>query len=131
MKKNVLPVIKEQRAKLEKDISAEDKTQLSAFRIERKENRQIIKEGRKKKKESKKSDSELSQAEKEALWIAEGKQKDLISKVKGLAKTYKDEIKTLSDEIGTQRTTWENDLKAMREKHQPKVKKGKKGNKNK
>lgn len=122
MKQNILPVLKEQRAKLEKDISAQDKTQLTAYRAELKKNHQLVKEGRKKRKEAKKSDSEFSQTEKEAIWIAEGQQKEIIHKTRDLSKTYKEKIQVLFDQISAKRDTWENDLKAIHEKYKDEAK---------
>jgi hypothetical protein len=116
MKQNVLPVLREQRAKLEKDISATDKTQINTYRAELKKNYSLIKKGNKKKKEAKKAGNEISDAEKEAIWIAQGQNKELLGKARELSKTYKDKIETLLDEISDKQVKWESDLKAIHEK---------------
>ena len=120
MKQNVLPVLREQRAKLESDISATDKTQINTLRTELKKNHAVVKAGNKKQKEAKKIGNDISQTEKEVIWIAQGKNKELIGQAKELSKTYKDKIQTLFDEISDKQDKWENDLKAIHEKKQEK-----------
>lgn len=131
MKENVFPVLREQRAKLETEITTEDKTQINLYRAELKKNRQLIKEGHKKKKEAKKSKQELSQKEKEAIWIGEGERKEVFHKARIVSKNYRESIKKLSDEIAQQKATWEKDIKAIREKNNAKnTQNNKAGNKN-
>ncbi len=105
---NIRPVMLQQRAKLEKKISAEDKALIADLRAKFEANRQEkqqMKQNPNHSKEDFKALRESHEAERETL--------------KGLVEQYNEDIDALMAEVKGQQEQWHKDQRAIREKYAP------------
>ncbi len=102
---NILPVLKEQRAKLEELISEEDKAIITELRTERKGKVKQMK-SRKEMKGQRQPPSEEMKA-----W-----RNEKMEKIRTLVKKYEEDIDNLLTEIQPQRNKWKEDILEIRKK---------------
>ena len=131
--KNVLPVLQKQRAKLDKQMVAADRTQVEELRgivktvlPQMKEKRKKMMKERKAKKETfekmTEEERKAKRAEKRAAMKKEHgakreKYKAHFETAKTLTEKYSDNIQKLQDEISTDIEKWKTDIKAIAAKH--------------
>jgi hypothetical protein len=120
---NIEPVLKEQRAKLEQEISQQDQITIGelrmAFATHREEMKALKKEGKGKRGEQREKFKALRE-----------EMKDEHETLKGLVATYEEEIDALFAEIESETEQWKTDLQAIHEQYMPeggKARKGKEG----
>lgn len=103
---NVLPVLREQRLKLETQLSAADKTQLETLRAEMKAQKEAMKEAKENgafNHEDRKANFEAGKTHREA--------------VKALVEKYDAGITALLEEIKPQAGQWKTDIEAIQKKY--------------
>lgn len=102
---NILPIMLQQRAKLESKIAEEDKATITALRV---------------KVEARKSDraDQTNKKGRRMTGVNERNQEDREA-IKALLNTYKADIKILFEEIEDKTELWKNDLKAIAAKYAP------------
>lgn len=123
---HIHPVLLKQRAKLEQNISAEDKATLAELRIafnQLKEEKQA--QGKAFSKNKKESDSNTNRADKKAQKKTQKealkeKYKAESDALKALKEKYQTEIESLFAEIEPQEEQWKKDIKQIHEKYAPK-----------
>ncbi len=120
VEQNILPVMADQRQKLEKNISAEDKTQIAAIR---KDMNKLHEERKKAFKNALNNDETPSREEVKAYRNSmREKHQESLEKTRELVLKYDDQIVALFDEIKPKTQQWEEDLNAIAEKHQDQTK---------
>ncbi len=125
VKTNIFPALKSQRAKLENQISAEDKTKLADLRQRIK----VLKtESKNFKKHHKKAHGEnhdenlgegLSEADREKMHEAAQKMRRIMLEAWVIADNYDKTIRLLLGELKPQSEKWKTDIKALLEKNMP------------
>ena len=113
--KNVLPVLKEQRAKLEEDLSAEDKAAIAALRTEMKTKRSEMRARHQEGKAPMMEPGHRGKHPRSAGMKAENS--ELRDQAKALLAKHKDRIQDLMSEIESEREQWRLDRKAIAEKY--------------
>lgn len=104
---NILPVLKEQRAKLESQISNEDKATIAELRAEQQKMRDLRKAA--------KDDP----ANREAMADLRTQNREQMEQLKPLVEKYEEEIEGLFTEILDERQQWREDLKQLHEEFRP------------
>ncbi len=104
---NVLPVLKEQRARLESQLSAEDKALIAELRQQHESIRAKMKAAQ--------GDPEQRQALRDELKERRGEREQL----RGLVEKYEAGIERLFTEIMDERQQWRRDLQQLHENHRP------------
>lgn len=104
---NILPVLKEQREKLEAQITAEDNALIDELRAER--------DAMRKKLEEAAGDREKIRALREEMEA----HREEMEQMQGLVKKYEADIERLFTEIIDQRQQWREDLKQIHEQYRP------------
>ena len=114
---NVLPVLEEQRSKLEDEIVEADKVSIDKLRIDF----QQFKEALKSKKEGFKESGEKPSPEKRLEFLKEvqAMEKPDMDLAKELVSRYDSEITSLLDEIKPQREKWRTEIKEIKQKYVP------------
>lgn len=110
---NIAPVMRAQRAELEKKLSPEDKAQIAALRssfAEMRQEKRALKQNEDKKPEDFQQLRESHKADMETL--------------KGLAEKYDTDIDALMQEIKPQQEKWHQDMRAITQKYRPEPKPG-------
>ncbi|WP_400191830.1 T9SS type A sorting domain-containing protein [Hymenobacter sp. B81] len=120
---NVLPVVRQQRQKLDAQLSAADKTQLEGYRAQlkalREKNqafRQSLRPAAGSARPEKGQRPALTDAQKQQLQQLRTEQRAIMQNVQQLASKYEATIQQLAAEVQPQRDQWTADLKALREK---------------
>ena len=111
---NVLPVLKDQRTKLETQLSEQDRRQVAELRAKL---HALGTQKRNLKKQAKASGGELSEADKQQLEQLKTQAKGIMETAKTIASRYETNISSLRQEIAPQHKQWETDLKAIVEEH--------------
>ncbi|GAB2952963.1 hypothetical protein GCM10027048_17670 [Hymenobacter coalescens] len=121
VQQNVLPVVRQQRQKLEGQLSAADKTQLTAYRTQL---RTLREQGRALRKSWHPADAQargqrpaLTDAQKQQLQQLRTEQRAVMQNVAQLAQKYEPQISQLKAEVQPQRDKWEADIKALVQKN--------------
>lgn len=131
MKANVIPVLKEQRAKLDEQMSAQDKAEVTALRAELKAMRPEMKEARKEKREIRKEGERPSEEQREAMKAFREKRHAIMDKAGQIAAKYQSELEALHAEILPQAEQWKSDIEAIKVRaaaeHRPEGNKAEKG----
>lgn len=109
---NIMPILLEQRAKLESKITEEDKVQIATLRPTFEE----MKEKREGKRFKRERGNPEQRTERKA--VIEQRKKEL-EPLKALVEKYNDEITTLFAEIETEQNQWKEDIKAIGAKYRP------------
>ena len=125
---NIDPVIRQQRLKLEKQISEEDKAVIDELRAKATARKKQQKEKMKARKDSMrrhKHDMKERQHKEKAKMKRDLHEGHAIEreKIEKLIEKYGGEIHSLQEEIQDQREIWDKDMKAIKEKHKEKYKK--------
>ncbi|GAA4373947.1 T9SS type A sorting domain-containing protein [Hymenobacter koreensis] len=123
VQQNVLPVVRQQRQKLEAQLSAADKTQLAGYRAQ-------LKAVREKKKAfhqslrpagtpqgEKGQRPELTDAQQQQMQQFHSEQRAIMLNVAQLAQKYAAPIQQLAAEVQPQRTQWAADMQALAQKN--------------
>ena len=117
---NVLPVVRQQRQKLEPQLSTADKAQLAIYRTQLQELRQ---RGQTLRQSIRPADTvsetrpELTEAQKQQFEQLRADRKALLLNVAQLAQKYQGDIARLAQEIQPQKEKWATDLKALAAKN--------------
>lgn len=114
---HVIPVIKEQRLKLDQELSSTEKRKLENVRQELKSQKKANSSFHKEIKELKKSGKELNEAQKEQLQKMREEKKLLLDEVRVIAKKHEGTIKTLHEDIKDDKEQWKQDMKTIRSKY--------------
>ena len=112
VQQNVLPVVRQQRQKLEAQLSTSDKAQLAIYRTQLQELRQRGKALRQSLRPAG-TRPELTDAQKQQLQQLRDDQKALMQEVGKLAQKYEGDIARLAQEVQPQRDKWTADLKSL------------------
>ncbi|WP_167855532.1 T9SS type A sorting domain-containing protein [Hymenobacter fodinae] len=116
VRQNVLPVVRQQRQKLEAQLSTSDKAQLAIYRTQLQELRQRGKTLRQSFRPAgtpQGTRPELTDAQKQQLQQLRNDQKALLQEVGKLAQKYEGDIAKLAQEVQPQREKWTADLKEL------------------
>ncbi|SNC67156.1 Por secretion system C-terminal sorting domain-containing protein [Hymenobacter gelipurpurascens] len=117
VQQNVLPVVRQQRQKLEPQLSSSDKAQLAVYRSQFQELRQRGKALRQSFRPAgpapQSQRPELTETQKQQLQKLQDENKALQREVAKLAQKYEGDIARLSQEIQPQKEKWATDLKAL------------------
>lgn len=125
VKTNVFPALKSQRAKLESQISAEDKSKLADLRQRLKALKEETKDFKKfHEKEQHEVEDEnlgegLSEADREKMHESAKKMRRIMLEAWVIADNYDKTIRTLLGELKPQGEKWKTDIKALLEKNMP------------
>jgi hypothetical protein len=116
---NVLPVVRQQRQKLEAQLSADDKAQLAAYRKELQELRLRGKALRENLKPAGTGETRpaLTDAQKQQVQQLRSASREIMVKVGLLAKKYEAPLTELTQEIQPQKDKWAADIKAIAAKY--------------
>jgi hypothetical protein len=117
MQENILPVLKEQRAKLDEQLSSQEQDALTSIREEMKALREQGKALRPAKKELKKSGEMPSQEQRDAMRKHAKAHRLLMNRAWAIADEHERTIYGLLDEISGKQGQWHSDIKAIMEKH--------------
>ncbi|GGF19365.1 T9SS type A sorting domain-containing protein [Hymenobacter cavernae] len=115
---NVLPVVREQRQKLEAQLSADDKVALASYRAQlrtsRQEGKALLQSFRPAKLgQAQPTRPELTDAQRQQLQQQRTQRQAVMQKVTQVAQKYDTNIKQLASEIEPQREKWTMDTKAI------------------
>ncbi|WP_167855068.1 T9SS type A sorting domain-containing protein [Hymenobacter wooponensis] len=116
VQQNVLPVVRQQRQKLEPQLSTSDKAQLAIYRTQLQELRQRGKALRQSFRPAgapQGTRPELTDTQKQQLQQLRNDQKALLQEVGKLAQKYEGDIAKLAQEVQPQREKWTADLKNL------------------
>lgn len=113
----VIPVLKEQRLKLEKELSSAEKLKLAQVRQELKTQKESHAPFRGELKELKKSGGEMSEAQKAQLKKIRDEKRVLMEEVRVIARNHEEVISGLNEEIKDQKLQWKADMEAIRSKY--------------
>ncbi|MCB2377736.1 T9SS type A sorting domain-containing protein [Hymenobacter sp. BT635] len=116
---NVLPVVRQQRQKLEAQLSADDKAQLATYRTQLQALRQRGKSLREALQPATPGAAHpaLTEAQKQQMQQLRSESREIMVKVGLLAKKYAPQLTQLSQEIQPQKDKWTTDLKAISTKY--------------
>ncbi|RTQ46226.1 T9SS type A sorting domain-containing protein [Hymenobacter gummosus] len=121
VQQNVMPVLRQQRQKLEAQLSAADKTQLSAYRSQLKALREQGQTLRKALRPAEGSTPgqrpQLTDAQKQQLEKLHSEKRTVLQGVAQLAQKYDAQIQQLKAEVQPQRDKWAADLQALAQKN--------------
>jgi hypothetical protein len=109
LKENVFPVVAEQRKKLDRELSAEEKTQIEQIRTQLKEMRQEMRANRKRFKHQ----EELSQEQKEQFREQRKAHRQLMNQAWEIADRHDDRIAALLEEMQEDAHKWKEDIHNM------------------
>lgn len=113
---NVLPVVRQQRQKLEAQLTTSDKAQLTLYRAQLKETRQKAKALRQSFRPAGTpagTRPELTDAQKQQLQQLRTETKAILQNVSQLAQKYEGDIAKLAQEVQPQKEKWQADTKAI------------------
>lgn len=124
LQQTVMPVVRQQRLKLETQLSATDKTQLTAYREQlqalRKQEKQLRRSFRAAnppEQAQPQAHATLTDAQKEQLKQLRMQRRAIMEQVKPLAQKYQAAISQLAAEVQPQQAQWQADLQAIRAKY--------------
>lgn len=124
LQQTVMPVVRQQRQKLETQLSATDKTQLTAYREQlqalRKQEKQLRRSFRAAnppQQAQPQAHVALTDAQKEQLKQLRTQRRAIMAQVKPLAQKYQAAISQLAAEVQPQQAQWQTDLQAIRAKY--------------
>jgi hypothetical protein len=112
---NIMPVLKQQRAKLDEKLSQTDKNTIDELRANFKARKAQMIEVKKKHKGKKRDD--FSDEDKAKFKAYKEATKADMEKAKALAEKYQDDLKALREEIKPQAEQWKSDMEAIFEKY--------------
>lgn len=115
-RQNVLPTVRQQRQKLEAQLTTSDKAQLTLYRAQLKETRQKAKALRQSFRPAGTpagTRPELTEAQKQQLQQLRTETKAILQNVSQLAQKYEGDIAKLAQEVQPQREKWQADTKAI------------------
>lgn len=115
--KNMEPVLKAQRAKLEKDLTAADKKAISEINANLAANKKQMEAKKEAFKASGKKRDEVTEADKAEFKKLHELRKTEMDKAEVIAKKYDKQINGLLEEVKPQAEQWKADMKAIKEKH--------------
>ncbi len=128
MQKNVRPVLRAQRLKLEKEISAKDKQEIEKLRQQLQQTRQ---EGKALKEQLKAARGEnktpLTDAQKAQVKAQHEKVKQVYTAAAAIAERYKTQMQRIKVDLRDDRTKWDADIKAILAKYGVTPEAGEKG----
>ncbi len=128
MKQNIRPVLREQRLKLDKEISAKDKQEIEKLRQQLQQIRQEGKVLKEQLKESRgESKAPLTEAQKTQIKAQREKVKSVYTAASAIAAKYKTPLESIKADISDDRTKWKADIEAILAKHGVKAEAAKKG----
>ncbi|MBF9222026.1 T9SS type A sorting domain-containing protein [Hymenobacter ruricola] len=114
---NVLPVLRQQRQKLEPQLAAEDRTQLAAYRTQLKvleaKGKALRQSFRPAGTSAPGQRPELTEAQREQLHQLRSESRSIMLKVAEMAQKYDGAIAKLAEEVQPQREKWTTDLRAI------------------
>jgi DNA repair exonuclease SbcCD ATPase subunit len=116
VQQNVLPVVRQQREKLEPQLSSSDKAQLAIYRTQLQELRQrgrALRQSIRPVGTPQGTRPELTETQKQQVQKLREEQKALMQDVAKLAQKYEGDIARLAQEVQPQREKWATDLKAL------------------
>ncbi|QJX47713.1 T9SS type A sorting domain-containing protein [Hymenobacter taeanensis] len=116
VQQNVLPVVRQQRQKLEPQLSTSDKAQLAIYRTQLQELRQrgkALRQSFRTAGTAQGTRPELTETQKQELQKLRTDQKALMQEVGKLGQKYEGDIARLAQEIQPQREKWSADLKNL------------------
>jgi DNA repair exonuclease SbcCD ATPase subunit len=116
---NIHPVMKEQRIKLDKALSAADKKAIAQIRANLAENKAALKAKKEEMHKVGKKREDLTEAEKAAFKQLMEARKTEMEKAKAIVKRYDSQIQSLFEEVKPQSDQWEKDLKEIHAQHKP------------
>jgi len=117
VQKNVLPVMQEQRLKLEKELSSADKKQIRELRSRMAAARKQMDSFREEFKNQRHSGTNgLTEVQREQMQRHHAEMKSIITEAHMLAQKYKPDIQDLYTEIATPLETWKTDLRTLQQK---------------
>lgn len=116
MKENVVPVLKEQRLKLDAQMAAQDKSEVEALRAELKEMRPEMREAKREKKELRKEGERPTEAQRAEMKAFHEKRRNIMDKAGQIAAKYQPELEALHAEILPQAEQWKSDIEAIKAK---------------
>lgn len=119
IKKNVLPVVQEQRAKLDNHLTSAEQSELTDIRSTLQAKQAERKEMRKGKAGHHQKGERPSEEEREAFRAEHKEMRLLMTRGWAIADNHEAEIDQLVNEIAPQMETWKNDIKAIKEKYRP------------
>ncbi|AIZ63416.1 hypothetical protein PK28_06420 [Hymenobacter sp. DG25B] len=124
LQQTVMPVVRQQRQKLETQLSATDKTQLTAYRGQlqamRKQDKQLRRSFRAANQPQQvqgQAKVTLTDAQKEQLKALRTQRRAILEQVKPLAQKYQAAISQLAAEVQPQQVQWQTDMQAIRAKY--------------
>ncbi len=124
LQQSVMPVVRQQRQKLESQLSATDKTQLTAYRgqlqalkKQEKELRRSFRTANPAPQDQPRQHVALTDAQKEQLKVLRTQRRTIMEQVKPMAQKYQAAIAQLATEVQPQQAQWQTDLQAIRAKY--------------
>lgn len=114
---NVLPVMKEQRLKLDEKMSNADRNKVDELRAQLKELRPQMKAAHKSMRQSHKQGGEVSASQKAEMEQIHTQRKEIMEGAREIAKKYESELIALREEVKPQSEEWKSELKAIAQKH--------------
>lgn len=114
---NIMPVLKEQRKKLDKELTKAERKQVKEWRKSLEAEKEKMKELKEEFKANHQKGERPSEEHRAAMKKIHEAGKETKEAVKALADKYENEIAELHEEIKPQAQKWESDLKAIAEKH--------------
>lgn len=117
---NVLPVLHQQRQKLEQQLATADKAQLAIYRAQLQELKQrgkILRESTRPAGVPQGTRPELTEAQKQQLQQLHTETRGIMLNVAQMAQKYSPDINKLAQEVQPQKEKWTTDMKALLEKN--------------